>query len=78
MSNALAAMLAARHAGVALEASAAALAAFGGVKRRLEVLGQSSAVLWIEPMAQMQLFDEVASKIVAGDAAPGERGTDHF
>jgi len=36
--NALAAMAAARHVGVAPETSAAALAAFGGVKRRLELL----------------------------------------
>ena len=37
--NALAAMLAARHVGVAPEVAAAALAEFGGVKRRLELLG---------------------------------------
>ncbi len=37
--NALAAMAAARHAGVAPDVAAAALREFGGVKRRLELLG---------------------------------------
>ena len=37
---------------------------------RLEALAQSPAVLWIEPGPKMKLFDETASKIVAGDAAP--------
>src|SRR5690606_11477735 len=37
--NALAAVLAARHAGVAIEAAAAALKAFKGVRRRLETRG---------------------------------------
>ncbi|MEH6634360.1 MAG: UDP-N-acetylmuramate:L-alanyl-gamma-D-glutamyl-meso-diaminopimelate ligase [Halioglobus sp.] len=37
--NALTAMAAARHVGVTPEVAAAALAAFGGVKRRLELLG---------------------------------------
>ncbi|KZZ57666.1 UDP-N-acetylmuramate:L-alanyl-gamma-D-glutamyl-meso-diaminopimelate ligase [Oleiphilus sp. HI0125] len=38
VSNALAAMLAARHVGVELEHSAQALSRFGGIKRRMEVL----------------------------------------
>ncbi|WP_304439046.1 MULTISPECIES: UDP-N-acetylmuramate:L-alanyl-gamma-D-glutamyl-meso-diaminopimelate ligase [unclassified Oleiphilus] len=38
VSNALAAMLAARHVGVELEHSAAALSRFGGIKRRMEKL----------------------------------------
>jgi len=42
--NALAAMAAARHAGVAPEAAAAALAAFRGVKRRMEVRGVVAGV----------------------------------
>jgi UDP-N-acetylmuramate: L-alanyl-gamma-D-glutamyl-meso-diaminopimelate ligase len=42
--NALAAMLAARHAGVPMEVSAAALAQFKGVKRRLELRGEAAGV----------------------------------
>lgn len=34
---------------------------------RLAALAGSDAVLWIEPRRPMKLFDEVASKIVAGD-----------
>ena len=41
VSNALAAMLAARHVGVAFEHSAAALGRFGGIKRRMEKLFDS-------------------------------------
>jgi hypothetical protein len=37
---------------------------------RLNALANSRAVLWIEPAPQMKLFDEVASKIVAGDGGP--------
>jgi UDP-N-acetylmuramate: L-alanyl-gamma-D-glutamyl-meso-diaminopimelate ligase len=44
MSNALAAMLAARHAGVELRQSARAMASFQGVKRRLEVLGTPGGI----------------------------------
>jgi UDP-N-acetylmuramate: L-alanyl-gamma-D-glutamyl-meso-diaminopimelate ligase len=42
--NALAALLAARHAGVELAAGIAALAAFRGVKRRMEVRGRARGV----------------------------------
>ena len=49
--NALAAMLAARHAGVPLEASARALGAFRGVKRRQEWIGTADGV---------ELFDDFA------------------
>jgi UDP-N-acetylmuramate: L-alanyl-gamma-D-glutamyl-meso-diaminopimelate ligase len=49
--NALAAMLAARHAGVPLEVSARALAAFRGVKRRQEWIGTADGV---------ELFDDFA------------------
>lgn len=34
---------------------------------RLPALAESQAVLWVEPRGAMKLFDEVASKIVAGD-----------
>jgi UDP-N-acetylmuramate: L-alanyl-gamma-D-glutamyl-meso-diaminopimelate ligase len=49
--NALAAMLAARHAGVPLEFSARALAAFRGVKRRQEWIGTADGV---------ELYDDFA------------------
>jgi UDP-N-acetylmuramate: L-alanyl-gamma-D-glutamyl-meso-diaminopimelate ligase len=49
--NALAAMLAARHAGVPLEVSARALGAFRGVKRRQEWIGTADGV---------ELFDDFA------------------
>jgi UDP-N-acetylmuramate: L-alanyl-gamma-D-glutamyl-meso-diaminopimelate ligase len=42
--NALAAMLAARHAGVPVEGAAAALARFQGVRRRMELRGAASGV----------------------------------
>ncbi len=42
-------------------------AGVGGV----EALSKSAAVLWIEPAAKMKLFDEVSSKIVAGDGGAG-------
>ncbi len=37
---------------------------------RLEALARSEAVLWIEPAPEMKLYDEIASKIVAGDGGP--------
>ena len=37
---------------------------------RLQNLAQSPAVLWIEPAPRIKLFDEVASRIVAGDGPP--------
>jgi UDP-N-acetylmuramate: L-alanyl-gamma-D-glutamyl-meso-diaminopimelate ligase len=49
--NALAAMLAARHAGVPLETSARALASFRGVKRRQE---------WLGTAAGIEVFDDFA------------------
>src|SRR5262249_49741619 len=51
---------------------------FGAVLRgriapgRLKALADSSHVLWIEPGPQIKLYDEIASKIVGGDAAPGQ------
>jgi len=38
---------------------------------QMQRLAESPAVLWIEPASEMRLNDEVASKIVAGDAGPG-------
>jgi UDP-N-acetylmuramate: L-alanyl-gamma-D-glutamyl-meso-diaminopimelate ligase len=49
--NALAALLAARHAGVALEHGMAALESFPGVKRRLEVRGTVRGVTVIDDFA---------------------------
>ncbi len=52
---------------------------FGGVLRgkigvaRLDALAQSPAVLWIEPAPNIQLFDEIAARIVGGDG--GEHST---
>ncbi len=37
---------------------------------QLDALARSDAVLWIEPAPDMKMFDEVASKIVAGDGGP--------
>ncbi|HXU75745.1 MAG TPA: S8 family serine peptidase, partial [Methylomirabilota bacterium] len=39
-------------------------------RARLAALAKSDAVIWIEPFRPMKLFDEVASKIVAGDGGP--------
>jgi hypothetical protein len=36
-------------------------------RSRIEDLARSETVLWIEPSPPMKMFDEVASKIVAGD-----------
>jgi hypothetical protein len=35
-------------------------------------LSRSDAVLWLEPGPKMKLYDEVASKIVAGDGGPNQ------
>ena len=51
---------------------------FGAVLRgrlnraQLDALASSEAVLWIEPAPAMRLYDEVASRIVAGDGPPGQ------
>jgi hypothetical protein len=37
---------------------------------QLEALLASEAVLWVEPSRPMRLFDEPASKLIAGDAGP--------
>lgn len=42
---------------------------------RLEALARHRAVLWIEPSRDMKLFDEVSSKIVAGDGGPNRLWT---
>lgn len=51
---------------------------FGAILRgrlqpgQLDALLGSDAVLWVEPGPKMKLFDEVASKLVAGDGGPNE------
>ena len=45
---------------------------------QLQKLAESSAVLWIEPAPRFKLNDEVASKIVAGDAGPGRTLAQEF
>ena len=57
--NALAAVLAARHAGVALETSIAALKEFGGVRRRLEVRGVVGGVTVYDDFAHHPTAIEV-------------------
>ncbi|MGN6555958.1 MAG: S8 family serine peptidase, partial [Verrucomicrobiota bacterium] len=37
---------------------------------QLDTLAQSDSVLWVEPAPRIKLFDEVSSKIVAGDGGP--------
>jgi UDP-N-acetylmuramate: L-alanyl-gamma-D-glutamyl-meso-diaminopimelate ligase len=63
MSNALAAMLAARHAGVELSVAARALAEFQGVKRRLERLGQPGGVTVYDDFAHhpTAIFESLAA-----------------
>lgn len=41
--------------------------------QQLEALGKSDATLWIEPVRTMRLFDEISTKITAGD--DGNAGT---
>ncbi len=40
---------------------------------QLTVLGESPSVLWIEPAPKIKLFDEISSKVTAGD--DGDTGT---
>jgi UDP-N-acetylmuramate: L-alanyl-gamma-D-glutamyl-meso-diaminopimelate ligase len=68
--NALAAIAAARHAGVPVAASLAALAAFGGVKRRLELVGTARGVaVWDDfahhPTAIATTIDGLRRKVGA-------------
>jgi subtilisin family serine protease len=45
---------------------------------QLQVLANSSDVLWIEPGPNIRLYDEVSSKIVAGDGGPGQTLAQEF
>ena len=77
--NALAAIAAARHAGVPVRASLDALAAFQGVKRRLERRGSADGVtVWDDfahhPTAIATTVDGLARQLGRG-AAGGSRAT---
>ena len=67
--NALAAMGAAKMAGVALEDSAEALEIFKGVKRRLEFIGHEGGVTVIDDFAHNP--DKVAASLAALRQSPG-------
>jgi len=45
---------------------------------RLRALAESPAVLWIEPGPNIRLYDEIASKIVAGDGGRGRTLAQEF
>ena len=57
---------------------------FGAVLRgrispaRLAALAESPAVLWVEPGPRIQLYDEIAAKIVGGDGGPGVTFTQSY
>ena len=70
--NALAALLAARHAGVSLDVGLAALARFPGVRRRLEVRGRAAGVTVYDdfahhPTAIRVTIDGLRERIGAGE-----------
>ena len=67
--NALAAIAAARHAGVPVEAAAAALARFGGVKRRLELRAEIDGVRLYDDFAHHPT--EIAASLEAMRARAG-------
>jgi UDP-N-acetylmuramate--alanine ligase len=69
VSNALAAIGAARAAGVSLADAAAALAGFSGVKRRLEVIGQANGVTVIDDFAHNP--DKIAATLATLHDFPG-------
>jgi len=67
--NALAAIAAADAFGVGLEAAAAALSAFAGVKRRLDVIGEAAGVTVIDDFAHNP--DKIAATLATLHAYPG-------
>ena len=67
--NALAAVSAARLAGVPLDKAAAALPSFKGIKRRLEILGQADGVTVIDDFGHNP--DKIAASLSALKQAPG-------
>jgi UDP-N-acetylmuramate: L-alanyl-gamma-D-glutamyl-meso-diaminopimelate ligase len=71
--NALAAMLAARHAGVPLEVAARALAGFRGVKRRQEWLGTAAGVELFDDFAHHPTAIARTLEAMAPGLGPGRR-----
>src|SRR5579871_1260426 len=69
LSNALAALAAARACGVSLAEAAAALAGFTGVRRRLEVAGEAAGVTVIDDFAHNP--DKIAATLDTLHAFPG-------
>jgi UDP-N-acetylmuramate--alanine ligase len=69
--NALAAVAVARHLGVAWDAIAEGLAAYGGVNRRFEALGEADGVLFVDDYAHHPT--EVQATIAAARAGHPER-----
>ncbi|MEI9886176.1 MAG: cyanophycin synthetase [Rhizomicrobium sp.] len=67
--NALAAIGAARAAGVGLEEAAAALARFTGIKRRLDVVGSANGVTVIDDFAHNP--DKIAATLATLHDFPG-------
>lgn len=70
--NALAAIAAARHVGAGLDAAARALADFGGVARRFQVLGEASGVVIVDDYAHHPTAVEATIE-AAREAYPGRR-----
>src|SRR4051794_29839804 len=68
-SNALAAIAAARSLGVRIEDAANALARFGGLKRRLETVGEAGGVIVIDDFAHNP--DKIAATLATLRAQPG-------
>jgi UDP-N-acetylmuramate--alanine ligase len=69
VANALAALGAARAAGLSLHEAAAALDGFGGVRRRLEVVGTANGVTVIDDFAHNP--DKIAATLATLHAFPG-------
>jgi UDP-N-acetylmuramate--alanine ligase len=69
VANALAALSAARACGVSLEASAAALARFAGIRRRLETVGEAEGVVVFDDFAHNP--DKIAATLATLHAFPG-------
>jgi UDP-N-acetylmuramate: L-alanyl-gamma-D-glutamyl-meso-diaminopimelate ligase len=72
-SNALAAIAAARHVGVAPQDAIAALARFSGVKRRLELRGEVAGVRVYDDFAHHPTAIAASIAALKGRAAQGER-----
>jgi UDP-N-acetylmuramate--alanine ligase len=69
VANALAALAAARACGVALDAAAAALGSFAGLRRRLELVGSAKGVSVIDDFAHNP--DKIAATLATLHAFPG-------